>query len=635
MSAHILLVDSDSARVERLLGVLRSGTGHEVTACPSVAKAKHHLLRGTFDLVLSALTLDDGTCADLQSEPLAEEPPSALPLALLATPGEREAARAIVADLGAIDYLIFCESALPDIAHRIEQVLRFREEQVRREAAEKDLTETRRWLANAERITRLGCWEWDVRTNDLTFSDGLYNIYNITRNDFDGTFAGGMRFVHPDDRPGIEAQIAEVLATRQPRPIEFRFVPKNGETRVAMALGDMDLDEAGEPYRLFGAILDITVLKEAERALRQSESRLRAVVEHMPVLMVAVDEEGTTAAWNRQCEEVTGYSRDEIVGNPRAIECLYPDAAHRKWMLDEWERCGNAFENWELQLTAKDGSLKTIAWTNISERFPIEGWAAWAIGIDVTNRKEAQAKLRQQQAQVAHVARLSTMGELVAGIAHEINQPLYAIKNYANACLNTIDRGDEACREKVRSWCEQTSDAAYRAAEIIRRLRNFSRGGEFRLAETPLNDILQDAVDMLAFEARDRQVDVTLDLCEPSPRVPVDRIQIQQVMVNLLHNAFDAMQDAPVAGRMVTIRSQGDSDRVLVAVEDRGPGFDAAQAAHLFDPFYTTKSGGMGIGLAISTTIIEAHGGRLRAELNEHGGATFCFTLPWSEGGAA
>jgi signal transduction histidine kinase len=246
----------------------------------------------------------------------------------------------------------------------------------------------------------------------------------------------------------------------------------------------------------------------------------------------------------------------------------------------------------------------------------------------VTDRKRAYGELVRLAHKMAHVSRLSTMGELVAQIAHEVNQPLYSILNYSKACRNLLAREDDLDVEQLREWNAEIGAAATTAGDVIKRLRDFGGPAEFDPQPHDANSIVTGARDFMDFALRKFGVRVDLDLSRGLPRVVVDRVQIHQVLVNLLQNACEAMEGSDATDRCITVRTKQLSDRVAVTVSDNGPGLPEAGDVNLFDTFVTTKPQGMGLGLAISRTILENHGGRIWATKSEAGGAEFLFTLP-------
>lgn len=247
---------------------------------------------------------------------------------------------------------------------------------------------------------------------------------------------------------------------------------------------------------------------------------------------------------------------------------------------------------------------------------------------NTTERRRAEERLRRMEAQLTHVARLSTMGELVASIAHELNQPLYSILNFSKACRNALADENPPILDDVREWSEEIAASAQRAGTIVTRLRSFSRRTEAVRSPALIHEIIEESVDLVGSEARRHRVDVALDLGGRSAVADVDRVQIQQVLVNLLRNAYEAMSEQEVARRQVTVRTVTCHQDIHISVVDAGVGLPDPDELDIFDPFATTKADGLGMGLAISRTIAEAHGGTLTAASNPNGGATFHFTLP-------
>jgi two-component system sensor kinase FixL len=255
---------------------------------------------------------------------------------------------------------------------------------------------------------------------------------------------------------------------------------------------------------------------------------------------------------------------------------------------------------------------------------------AFAIVRDISQRKAAERELQRQETMLAHVSRLSTLGEMVAGIAHEVNQPLYSIVNFAKASGNVLAGSDSPDLEALRNWNEEIAAAAMRAGDIVRRLRDFTRRTPAAQRAEDLSAIVRESLGLVRHELRRAAVDVELQLASDLPLVQVDHVQIQQVLVNLLKNAIEALEGHRASGRRVQIATTLDGQRVRVDVADNGPGVGPLAAGNPFDPFVTTKPEGVGLGLPISRTIVEAHGGKIAARANAEGGATFSFTLPIS-----
>ncbi|MBZ8180825.1 PAS domain S-box protein [Oscillatoria salina] len=227
--------------------------------------------------------------------------------------------------------------------------------------------------------------------------------------------------IHPDDAPHIFSSLSDLFVVGN-HTQEYRFLHADGTYHWVHDEIKLICDEQGNPLEIIGHWSDITERKQAEQALRESEERLRTVIQNMPVMMDAFDENGNIIVWNRECERVTGYSAEEVIGNPVAIDFLYPDHNYRSLITGEWGNLGNNYRNWELNITSKDGTLKTIAWSNISQEFPIPGWAIWGIGVDVTDRQLAESKLRRSEAKYRTLAdREALLNRLASQIRNSLD----------------------------------------------------------------------------------------------------------------------------------------------------------------------------------------------------------------------
>ena len=244
------------------------------------------------------------------------------------------------------------------------------------------------------------------------------------------------------------------------------------------------------------------------------------------------------------------------------------------------------------------------------------------------HRKQAVQELQEKEVQLAHISRLTSMGEMLAGIAHEINQPLAAISNYAAACKHTLENAEVENLERLRAWTESIAQQAVRCGGIIRRLRGFAELGKTEAVDVRLNDLLHESVALIGADARFKSIDVKCELAEQGAHVNGCKIQIQQVIVNLLRNACEAVAGCGQPERLVTIRSTVSADHAEISVADNGPGIDADIRDTLFEPFVSSRAGGLGIGLAISRSIVEKHGGRIWVDASYRHGAKFRLTLP-------
>jgi PAS domain S-box-containing protein len=366
---------------------------------------------------------------------------------------------------------------------------------------------------------------------------------------------------------------------------------------------------------------EIVERQRAEQAL----TLFRSLIDHTNDAIEVIDPEtGRFLDVNEQACRAHGYTREEYLA--LTVPDIDPLIAARPWekTMEEVRRSGSLII--ESQHKRKDGSV-----------FPVEVNANYirldrdyhvAVVRDITERKRAEEALRQTQAELAHVTRVMTIGALTASIAHEVNQPLAAVVTNGNACLRWLTR-EVPGLEEARAAVERIIRDGHRASEVIRRMRALAQKTDPQAAWLDLNDVIHEAIALVHSEVRQQRVALRTDLSATLPPVLGDRVQLQQVILNLLINGIEAMAAVMDRPRELLIRShQHEGDQVLVAVRDAGMGLDPEQMARLFDAFFTTKPGGMGMGLAISRTIIEAHGGRLWATMNDGPGATFQLTLP-------
>ncbi len=395
--------------------------------------------------------------------------------------------------------------------------------------------------------------------------------------------------------------------------------------------------------RLLGILAwDVTDRIHMQTALAASEAYAKAVLDTAVDAIVTIDTRGRINSFNHAAARMFGYRADEVVG--RNVRLLMPEpyrASHDGY-LSAYLNTGEAKIigiGREVEARRKDGSV-----------FPIELAVSEVVGgvehgftgiiKDLTDKKRTEQQLRERevearrnQQRMAHLTRINLLGEMAAGIAHEVNQPLTAIATYAQACQRLIKSG-AASDQALLETLDKVAAQARRAGEIIRRVRGLARNAEAQRVATDLNAVIHECLALLEHEARLQGIDIVPDLHAGLPVVVADPVQIQQVAINLLRNAMEALQDhdSGEPTRRIRISTARDGNAVRVNVADNGPGVAPEAAAKLFDHFFTTKASGMGIGLAISHSIISAHGGRLWCE-PQTAGACFCFTLPTFEAG--
>ena len=365
-----------------------------------------------------------------------------------------------------------------------------------------------------------------------------------------------------------------------------------------------------------------------EDKLRDSEEQWRAAFQNNPTMYFMIDAKGTFVSVNPSGAEQLGYTVDELVGRSMLDVFFEADReAVQRNIAACFERLGHA-SSWELRKVRKDGTMLHVRETARAMRKSGGDPVILVVCEDITERKRAEEALRRAQAELAHVTRVTTLGELVASIAHEVNQPLAAIVADANACLNWLAVAQPDL-ERVREALAAIVTDGHRAGDVIQRIRQLATKSEPRKERLDVNDIVRDAVALVRAEVSRYDIALALDLAVALPPIVGDRVQLLQVMLNLVMNAVEAM--APVTGRPRTliIRSERqDDDGVRVAVHDTGVGISARDLDRVFDAFFTTKPGGMGMGLSISRSLVEAHGGRLWITPREPHGAIFQLLLP-------
>jgi two-component system sensor kinase FixL len=371
-------------------------------------------------------------------------------------------------------------------------------------------------------------------------------------------------------------------------------------------------------------------LARTRELLEDREARLSAILDTAVDGIITIDEGGIIESVNAATQHIFGYTADELVGNNITMLMPSPYREEHGEYIARYLRTGQPRIigiGREAEGQHKDG-----------RRFPIDlavsevqvGSLRLFTGLvrDISARRRAEDEARRRSADLAHAARLSTIGELTSGIAHEVNQPLTAMINFAEACLRMLRSGN-ADTQKLEDALGQITAQGQRAGHIIRHLRRLARKGESERVQVELNDLVRDLLGLVDNELRASGIALHLMLDESLPGVKCDRIQVEQVVLNLVRNAMDVLEAGPMQGRELTIRTRADTGGIIeLTVEDTGEGLGADGGERIFETFFTTKADGLGIGLPISRTIIEDHGGRLWASPRPGGGAIFHVTLP-------
>ena len=370
---------------------------------------------------------------------------------------------------------------------------------------------------------------------------------------------------------------------------------------------------------------EIAEREQAEEALRRSEDRLRLVIDKLPALVWSKLPDGSADFLNQRFREYTGLSLEEGLGWGWMMNAFHPeDRAEEEWRAAF--AAGEPFEK-EARLRRADGAYRWFLLRAVPLRDEVGNVVKWyGTTTDIEDRRRAEEALQEAQDKLAHVTRLVAMGELAAAIAHEVNQPLTAIVTNANFSLRQL-KGSTANLDELRTAITEIVNDGTRASAVISRIRGLLVKGSPRRTELDINEIIQEVIALLRNELSRNRVSLRTDFASNLPRVPGDPVQLQQVLINLILNAIEAMRTSTDRTRELWIRSAKNADGILVQVQDSGPGIKRELADGIFEPFFTTKADGIGMGLSISRSIIESHGGRLSL-VPVSQGALLQFTLP-------
>ena len=529
-----------------------------------------------------------------------------------------------------------------------------------RKRAEDELLRSEAYLAETQRLTQTGSWAWVVKGEKPNYwSQEMYRIWDYDPANGVPPPETAWERIHPEDREKVREHMERALAyglgehgVADHRVVfadgvakdvysnfrsaknnsaivdtaDFRIVLPNGITKHIRFATRAVLNQAGELIEYVGTNIDVTAYVRAEGELRASEARFRTLVDHAADAILLRGDDGRLIDVNQYACELLGYAREELIGmTPRDLVDPNEDPAFFR-SVDVRLKAGELFV-FESGLRRKDGTVIPVEvrvrpFSQDAQRLFL------AIARDITERRQAELereRLYQLEADLAHINRVNVIGEMTASIAHEINQPLSGVVSNGSACLRWL-ASTPPNLEEARESAHRIVRDGKRAGEIITRIRHLARKEAAPKAKLDLNESVSEVLALVADEARKKKVSIHTEFAENLSPIMGDRVQLQQVVLNIVMNALDAMTQSE--SKLLLIRSWEELDQVKVAIQDTGRGLDQSTIERMFEPFYSTKSGGMGMGLSISRSIVLSHGGRIWATANDGAGATVQFTLP-------
>lgn len=495
--------------------------------------------------------------------------------------------------------------------------------------AEEALRSSEARLEAGADLAGFGCYEVDFSEPSVFVDARFGDICGVPSGKQQGLqiLEFWMERLHPDDRQHIfdlrrklhEGQVERV-------DFEYRYLhPTAGQKWIHHVARVAKRDQAKNTVQSFGVIQDITERKRLSEQIQVAAEEWQSTFDSINDMIMVLDRDYRIVRVNKSTESFWGLPSEEIIGNP-CYTLMHVDRmssgncpAANVWKTKQSEEA-------EVYLDQKNIWLFVTITPILDEKGVITGFMHSAK--DITERKQAEEEIRRIREEYVHIARVSAMGELTASLAHELKQPLAAIRSNAQAALRFIT-GDKPNIDELHEVLKDIVTDNRRADDVIVKLRSLMRKSKLQITELDMKELVRDILPLVNSHQAMRKISLHLEINETIPAVVGDRIQMQQVMLNLILNSTEALMNMKKKYRSILVRAyQQDTRVVTMSVKDNGPGIAPEVLPHIFEPFYTTKQEGLGMGLAICRSIIEDHGGRLWAENNPDGGATFYFTVP-------
>jgi PAS domain S-box-containing protein len=516
-----------------------------------------------------------------------------------------------------------------------------------RKQAEEKLRRSEAFVLKAQRLSQMGSWKHDPSSGLVTGSPGMLRIYDVQSDEDHSILEFWFNRIHPEDRKRVQEafQTSEIEKTEY--QADYRIVLPDGTVKYQHSIGYPILNEAGGLVEFVGTVMDVTeqglaraglekALEEIKRltdrlrgenlALRASEHELSSIVETIPGLVWCAARDGELTYVNRRILDQIGTTFESLA-QTGWLNFLHPDDVQPT--IRAWTHAVETGQTHDVlyRMRRADGAYR---WFHVlgqpvhDTEGAVTRW--YGLLIDIDDRKNMEEDLRRAQTRLSRATQIATVGELAASIAHEINQPLGAVVANGNACMRWLS-AQPPNLAKAREATERIVRDGKEAGEVVQRIRALFKGASVEKAMLDLNEVIGEVVRLLGGETMRRRVAMETDLQRDLPSLPGDRVQLQQLVLNLLLNGIEAMDSVIDRPKKIHICSKRDGPKtILVEIRDSGVGLPDPDK--VFEAFFTTKKNGMGMGLAICRSIVEVHDGRLWATTGEASGTTFCFTLP-------
>lgn len=501
--------------------------------------------------------------------------------------------------------------------------------------AEFELAKSQAVMAEAQRIIETGSWSWDMMSDVFTCSAECTNIVGLPSTEI--TFETLMERVHPEDREMVAEAHGRALEGDELN-IQHRFVLPDGTVKFIHARGRL-IYEKTHPRAYIGTIVDITEATSSAERIRSSlaeAQRAQASLAEAQMLShvgsFQIKPSRGEIIWSAETYNIYGLDPDQPLTDEAVMARVHPDDRER---INEIHATGiRDRKPWEAEhrLLMPDGSIRHVHCVTRVETDPEEDPEVFGAIIDLTDRVNSEEALRKAQADLFRMNRLTAMGAVTVSIAHEMNQPLMAIVTNAATCLSWLDR-PEPDLEEAKVAAERIVREGKRAGDVLLNVRDMARNSRPSIAIVDINEVIADVLTMMRSELRGRQIKASVSLSPAISSIRGDKVQLQQVLLNLMLNAAEAMTDNDRVRILSVISENRDSQFVVVRVEDNGHGLDDIATERIFEAFFSTKPHGTGMGLAICRSIIEAHSGTLSARPLASGGSVFEFAIPYARGG--